>query len=80
MGFIGKLRSLGILPKLVLTFLLVLTPLYLIGLKMNVSGAGIVRDEIGNSSRNITKVREGIHGISGTKRSAIRSSVHRQAA
>jgi len=43
------LRSLRIFPKLVLTFLLVLGPIYYIGLTMNRSGADNVREEIGNS-------------------------------
>jgi len=43
------LASVRIFPKLVLTFLLVLGPIYYIGLSMNRSGAEHVREEIGNS-------------------------------
>jgi len=43
------LRSLRLFPKLVITFLLVLGPIYYIGLTMNRSGAEHVRTEIGNS-------------------------------
>jgi len=46
---IARLGSLPIFPKLAITFLLVLTPLFYIGLKMNESGSAIVREEIGNS-------------------------------
>ncbi|NOU62825.1 HAMP domain-containing protein [Paenibacillus sp. LMG 31461] len=49
MKFIRRISRLRLLPKLILTFLLVLSPLYFIGLKMNVSGSGIVRNEISNS-------------------------------
>ncbi|RXZ80538.1 sensor histidine kinase [Paenibacillaceae bacterium] len=44
-----KLTSLSIYPKLVLTFLLVLSPLYLISWKMNDSGADTVKKEITES-------------------------------
>lgn len=45
----SRLTSLQILPKVVLTFLLVLSPLYAIGLKMNEYGSTNVKQEIANS-------------------------------
>ncbi|TNJ63983.1 sensor histidine kinase [Paenibacillus hemerocallicola] len=47
--WLSRLRSLQILPKVVLTFLLVLSPLYAIGLKMNEYGSTNVKNEIANS-------------------------------
>ncbi|WP_419872328.1 sensor histidine kinase [Candidatus Pristimantibacillus sp. PTI5] len=49
MWLIRKLGSLPILPKIALTFLLVLTPLFYSGLKMNETGSDIVRQEIASS-------------------------------
>ncbi|QJD85015.1 sensor histidine kinase [Cohnella herbarum] len=49
MKLIRTLGSLPILPKIALTFLVVLTPLFFVGLRMNESGAGIVREEISKS-------------------------------
>jgi two-component system sensor histidine kinase YesM len=46
---LSRLTSLQILPKLVLTFLLVLSPLYIISLKMNESGLNNVKNEIAKS-------------------------------
>lgn len=47
--WLNRLTSLQILPKVVLTFLLVLSPLYAIGLKMNEYGSSNVKNEIANS-------------------------------
>jgi two-component system sensor histidine kinase YesM len=47
-----KLKSLRIYPKLVITFLLVLSPIYYIGLQMNENGTGHVKDEIANSLKS----------------------------
>jgi two-component system, sensor histidine kinase YesM len=49
MKLLRRISRLRLLPKLVLTFLLVLSPLYFIGLKMNISGSDMVRTEIGSS-------------------------------
>ncbi|SFB58389.1 two-component system, sensor histidine kinase YesM [Cohnella sp. OV330] len=49
MKWIKKIGSMPILPKIALTFLLVLTPLFYVGLQMNESGASLVRQEIGTS-------------------------------
>ncbi|MFB5678880.1 sensor histidine kinase [Paenibacillus terreus] len=49
MPVIQKMGSLPILPKIAITFLLVVTPLFYLGLEMNDSGSDIVRQEIVNS-------------------------------
>ncbi|MGF7031517.1 two-component system sensor histidine kinase YesM [Paenibacillus mucilaginosus] len=49
MRLIKKIGSIPILPKIALTFLMVLTPLFYLGLKMNEAGADIVRQEIAGS-------------------------------
>ncbi|MFD2329341.1 sensor histidine kinase [Cohnella sp. GCM10020058] len=49
MRIIKKIGSLPILPKIALTFLAVLTPLFYLGLRMNDAGADIVRHEIAGS-------------------------------
>lgn len=49
MQIIKKLGSLPILPKIALTFLMVLTPLFYLGLQMNEAGSDIVRQEIADS-------------------------------
>ncbi|MEH7494448.1 sensor histidine kinase [Neobacillus niacini] len=49
MFIFNKFNSLKIYPKLVLTFLLVLSPIYIIGLMMNESGAQHVKEEIAHS-------------------------------
>lgn len=49
MQIIKKLGSLPILPKIALTFLMVLTPLFYLGLQMNEVGSDLVRDEIADS-------------------------------
>lgn len=49
MQMIKKLGRLPILPKIALTFLMVLTPLFYLGLQMNEAGADIVRQEIAGS-------------------------------
>ncbi|MEV5025619.1 sensor histidine kinase [Paenibacillus sp. LPE1-1-1.1] len=56
MGLIKRIGSLPILPKLALTFLMVLTPLFYIGLKMGESGSNIVRAEIANSLASRTEL------------------------
>ncbi|WP_028609701.1 sensor histidine kinase [Paenibacillus harenae] len=49
MQIFKKIGSLPILPKIALTFLMVLTPLFYLGLQMNEAGADIVRQEIAGS-------------------------------
>src|SRR4051812_43800278 len=49
MSFLKRIASLSILPKLVLTFLFTLTPLYMISWKMNETGSSHVRKEITDS-------------------------------
>jgi two-component system sensor histidine kinase YesM len=49
MQMLKKIGSLPILPKIALTFLMVLTPLFYLGLQMNEAGADIVRQEIASS-------------------------------
>lgn len=56
MGLIKRIGSLPILPKLALTFLMVLTPLFYIGLQMGETGSSIVRGEIGNSLASRTEL------------------------
>ncbi|MGG4145304.1 histidine kinase [Paenibacillus algorifonticola] len=56
MRLIKRIGSLPILPKLALTFLIVLTPLFYIGLQMGESGSDIVRDEISNSLASRTEL------------------------
>lgn len=47
--FLTKVASLRIFPKLVLTFLVVLSPLFVIGLQINMVGSHNVKQEITNS-------------------------------
>ncbi|MBM7568428.1 sensor histidine kinase [Paenibacillus sacheonensis] len=49
MSILKRLASLSILPKLVLTFLITLTPLYIIGWRMNEVGSRHVQKEITDS-------------------------------
>jgi len=49
MQTVKKIGSLPILPKITLTFLLVLMPFFYLGLQMNEAGVGIVRQEIASS-------------------------------
>jgi two-component system, sensor histidine kinase YesM len=49
MFIFNTFNSLKIYPKLVLTFLLVLSPIYIIGIMMNESGAQHVKEEIAHS-------------------------------
>jgi len=49
LNLIKRIASISIFPKLVLTFLVVLTPLYVIGWRMNESGSSNVRKEITDS-------------------------------
>ncbi|WP_337102479.1 sensor histidine kinase [Paenibacillus sp. YIM B09110] len=56
MGIIKRLGSLPIFPKIALTFLIVLTPLFYISLQMGESGSDIVRDEIANSLSSRTEL------------------------
>lgn len=56
MKLMKRLGSLPILPKLTLTFLMVLTPLFYIGLKMNDTGSDMVRQEIANSLSSRTEL------------------------
>lgn len=56
MKVIQRLASISIFPKLVLTFLVALTPLYIIGWRMNVSGSDNVRKEITDSLNSRTSL------------------------
>jgi two-component system sensor histidine kinase YesM len=56
MGIIKRLGSLPIFPKIALTFLIVLTPLFYIGLQMGETGSDTVRDEIANSLSSRTEL------------------------
>lgn len=49
MNILNKLTAISIYPKLVMTFLIILSPLYVISWKMNLSGAATVKTEISNS-------------------------------
>lgn len=49
MNLLKRIASISIFPKLVITFLLLLTPLYVIGWRMNESGSSNVRKEITDS-------------------------------
>lgn len=49
MNLLKRVSSISIFPKLVITFIVVLTPLYVIGWRMNESGSSNVRKEITDS-------------------------------